>query len=158
MAREKDGWVRFYANLLLKGLNGNQVAYYTVATLIADPKGSTHPGKLDVSDRNMALLLEWGHQKAARVKKQLLERGMLISKVDGIYINGYQDLQSKDFISTLTGNKFPLREILTYKRNQHRFHGVLKTRVDDNHPLDRSGSPSSTSGLPSSTIKADSGT
>ena len=37
MAREKDGWVKVYANLVLKGLDGDELAYYTIANLIAIP-------------------------------------------------------------------------------------------------------------------------
>ena len=131
MAREKDGWVKMYASLVLKGLDGDEIAYYTIANLIADPKDSVSPGRLDVSDRAMALLLEWHHQRAGSVRKRLLLKGLIVVSPDGGYsINGYKETQSKDFLpaEALKENRFPLGELLAYKRQQRKFRKGLKPR------------------------------
>lgn len=131
MAREKDGWVKMYASLVLKGLDGDEIAYYTIANLIADPKDSLSPGRLDVSDRAMALLLEWHHQRAGAVRKRLLLKGLIVVNPDGGYaINGYRETQSKDFLpaEALKENRFPLGELLAYKRRQRELRKGLKQR------------------------------
>ena len=131
MAREKDGWVKMYANLVLKGLDGDEIAYYTIANLVADPKGSDNPGRLDISDRAMALLLEWHHERAGAVRKRLLLKGLLVVNPDGTYtINGYKETQSKEFLpaDALRRNRFPLGELLAFKREQRRFRRGLKPR------------------------------
>lgn len=148
MARQKDGWIKTFANLIFKGLTGNEITYYLVGNLIADPKDSDSPGRLDISDRNMALLLEWHHQKTGRVRRSLLQKGFLVLNADGTYsINGYADIQSKDFPGKdFQGSEFPLYELLAYKRNKRCFRntiGIPKDKVDDYHPLDTSGLPSS---------------
>lgn len=131
VAREKDGWVKIYANLVLKGLDGDEIAYYTIANLIADPKDSESPGRLDISDRAMALLLEWHHERAGSVRKRLLQKGLLAANADGSYtINGYKETQSKGFLpaDALKENRFPLGELLAFKRQQRRFRKGLKPR------------------------------
>ena len=154
MARTKDGWIKMYSNLVLKGLDGDEIAYYTIANLIADPKDSPTPGKFDISDRAMALLLEWSHHRAGDTRKSLIRRGFIIDNGDGSYtINGYAVIQSRDFTPAeeLSENRFPLEEILAFKRQRRRFLQGLKPRgsrakVGRLFPLDSSGSSHPTVG------------
>ena len=124
MARTKDGWVKMYANLILRDLDLGEIAYYTTAYLLANPKDSENPGRFDIKDYPMSLLLNCNNKHVTKIKQRLLSKGLLLDNGDGTYtVNGYQEAQTVDFLPSdaLLQNRLPLEDLLRYKANLRQF-------------------------------------